>query len=89
MKFLRNDANDANDEIMKRISKEQLARNLVQHVELADDQTPEKALGILLYGWKKKRKFGPTYCQVLINRDWLYITEVLDLSEYAGYDLTK
>ena len=39
--------------------------------------------------WKKKRKYGKTYCQVLTNRDWMYITEVMDFSEYVGYDLSK
>lgn len=49
----------------------------------------ERGLNILLYGWKKHRKFSPRYCDALKHRDWLYITEVQDFSRYAGYDLSK
>jgi hypothetical protein len=45
-------------------------------------------LNTLLYGWKKFRKFGAKYRHALEARDWLYITEVIDLSEYAGCNLT-
>ena len=31
---------------------------------------------------------GAKYRHALEARDWLYITEVMDLSEYAGCDLT-
>ena len=70
---------------MQRISKQQLARNLDAAI---GDEVGIEGLNILLYGWKKARHFGPTYCQVLINRDWLYLTEALDFSSYVGYDLT-
>lgn len=73
---------------MKRISKEQLARNLARRVELADDKTPEQALGILLYGWLKKRKYSESYYWAVHRRDFLYITEVQELSEYAGVNPT-
>ena len=46
-------------------------------------------LNTLLYGWKKFRKYGARYLDALKHREWLYITEVMDLSEYAGYDLTR
>jgi len=74
---------------MEKIKKTELARRLAERVELADDQTPEKALGIMLYGWKNERKFGQLYRNALKHRDWMYITEVMDLSQYAGVDLTK
>ena len=74
---------------MEKIKKTELARRLAERVTLADDQTPEKALGIMLYGWKNERKFGQLYRNALKHRDWMYITEVMDLSQYAGVDLTK
>ena len=33
-------------------------------------------------------KFGAKYLDALKHRNWFYITEVMDLSDYAGYDLT-
>ena len=74
---------------MEKIKKTELARRLAERVELADDQTPKKALEILLYGWKNERRFGQSYRNALKRRDWMYITEVMDLSQYAGVDLTK
>ena len=74
---------------MEKIKKTELARRLAERVELADDQTPKKALGIMLYGWKNKRRFGQSYRNALKHRDWMYITEVMDLSAYVGVDLTK
>ena len=29
------------------------------------------------------------YCEALKHREWLYIVEVMDLSDYAGYDLVS
>ena len=29
----------------------------------------------------------PKYRNAIYNRDWLYVSEVQDLSDYAGYDL--
>lgn len=72
--------------MMQRISKDEL----VQRLEAVLGQPVGlKGVNILLYGWKKKRRYGAVYCQVLTNRPWMYITEVLDFSEYAGYDLSK
>ena len=68
--------------MMQRISKEELAARLERYVACAAGSM--KGLNTLLYGWKKKRKYGKTYCQVLTNRDWMY-----NFSEYVGYDLSK
>lgn len=69
---------------MRRVSKAELARRLDaalgQEVGIA-------GLNILLYGWKKYRKYGAKYCDALKHREWLYIVEVMDLSAYAGYEL--
>ena len=73
--------------MMQRISKEELAQNLVRQVEIADDLTPEEALGIMLYGWRKWRKYGKKYWHAVESRDWLYVVEVMDLSTYAQVDL--
>lgn len=70
--------------MMRRVSKAELARRLDaalgQEVGIA-------GLNILLYGWKKYRKYGAKYCDALKHREWLYIVEVMDLSAYAGYEL--
>ncbi len=71
--------------MMKRISKEELAARLERAIGAKVGMT---GLNILLYGWKKFRKYGARYLDALKHREWLYITEVMDLSEYAGYDLT-
>ena len=71
---------------MLRISKEQLARNLGRAIG-AD--VGLQGLNMLIHGWLKFRKYGHKYRNKLYNRDWLYITEVYDLSEYAQYDLTQ
>jgi hypothetical protein len=72
--------------MMQRISKEQL----VQRLDAAVGQpVGTKGLDILLYGWKKFRKYGAKYLDALKHRDWLYIVEVMDFSQYAGYDLSK
>ena len=73
--------------MMKRISKAELAERLEARVACAAGAM--KGLNTLLYGWKKFRKYGAKYRHALEARDWLYITEVMDLSEYAGYDLTR
>ncbi len=70
---------------MKRISKEELARRLACAVGLEDGK---EGLGILIYGWFHYRRYGKRYRKAVYNRDWLYIVEVQDLSEYVGYDLT-
>jgi hypothetical protein len=71
--------------MMQRVSKEEL----VERLEAAlGEKVGMKGLNTLLYGWKKKRRYGLQYLNALKHRDWLYITEVMDFSEYAGYDLT-
>ena len=72
--------------MMQRVRKEELVRRLEA---VLGEPVGMKGLNILLYGWKKARKYGAVYCQVLTNRDWMWITEVMDFSEYAGYDLSK
>ena len=72
--------------MMKRISKADLAARLEARVACAAGAM--KGLNTLLYGWKKFRKYGAKYRHAHEARDWLYITEVMDLSEYAGCDLT-
>ena len=74
---------------MLRICKEQVARNLANKVPIADDKTPIQALNILVHGWLKYRKYGKKYYFAIHNRDFLYITEVHDLSNYAGCDLSQ
>ena len=71
---------------MQKVKKETIAINLDKainaHVGIA-------GLNILIYGWLKYRKYGNAYYEAVRHRDWLYITEVQDLSLYAGYDLTE
>ena len=74
---------------MEKIKKTELARRLNERVSLADDLNPKQALDIMLYGWRKHHRFGQTYVNALKRRDWMYITEVMDLSRYVGVDLTK
>ena len=72
--------------IMEKISKKQIARNLDKAIK---HEVGEKGLQILIHGWLKYRKYGKKYRNKLYNRNWLFIVEVNDLSEYAGYDLSK
>lgn len=71
---------------MLKVSKAELARRLEQKKECANGG--EVGLNILIYGWLKFRKYGRKYRNKLYNRDWLYIVEVHDLSDYAQVDLT-
>ena len=71
---------------MLRISKEQLARNLGRAIGA---NVGMQGLNTLIHGWLKFRKYGKKYYFAIHNRDFLYITEVRDLSEYAGYDLSQ
>ena len=71
---------------MQRISYKELSRRLDA---VLGARVGMQGLNTLLYGWKKKRRYGLQYLNALKHRDWLYITEVMDFSEYAGYDLTK
>ena len=70
---------------MKKYSKAQLVQNLEKAIE-----SPVGAEGLqtLMHGWLNYRKYGKKYRHAIHARDWLYITEVMDLSSYAGYDLT-
>ena len=70
---------------MTRISKEQLARNLSRAIE---EEVGMAGLQTMIYGWLKYRKYGKKYRHAIHARDYLFITEVQDLSEYAGYDLS-
>ena len=69
---------------MQRISKSELAERLDAAL---GEPVGMAGLNILLYGWKKYRKYGAKYCDALKHREWLYIVEVMDLSAYAGYEL--
>lgn len=71
---------------MEKISKEELARRLDRAIQASVGMA---GLNTLLYGWKNFRHYGTKYCHALNARDYLFIVEVIDLSEYAGVDLTK
>ena len=71
---------------MVKISKEQLARNLEEKVHPATGGAD--GLETLIYGWLRYRKYGKKYRHAVHARKFLYITEVHDLSNYAGYDLS-
>ena len=71
---------------MQKVKKETIAKHLgwaIQH------KVGKRELDMLIYGWLKYRKYGTAYYEAVRHRDWLYITEVQDLSLYAGYDLTE
>ena len=72
--------------MMKKISKADLAARLESRAVCA--RGGMEGLNILLYGWKRYRKYDAKYLHALEARDWLYTGEVTDLSEYAGCDLT-
>ena len=69
---------------MQRVKKETLVKKLGWAIRA---KVGEVALNTLIYGWLKYRKYGKRYRNVIYNRDWLYASEVQDLSDYAGYDL--
>ena len=71
---------------MQRISKEQVAQNL-NHAIRAN--VGIQGLNTLIYGWLCHRRYGHKYRHALHKRDFFYITEVHDLSQYAGYDLAQ
>ena len=72
--------------MVQKISKAELAARLEARVVCAEGGM--EGLNILLYGWKRFRKYGAKYLHGLEARDWLYWAEVIDLSDYAGCDLT-
>ena len=47
-----------------------------------------QGLNTLIHGWLRFRKYGKKYYNAVRRRNWLYITEIMDLSEYGGYDLS-
>ena len=71
--------------MMPHVSKEELLSRLELAIEA---KVGIEGLNTLLYGWKKFRKYGAKYLHALEARDWLYRVEVIDLSDYAGCDLT-
>ena len=71
---------------MLKLSKQQLARNLDRAIGA---EVGMKGLNDLIYAWLKYRKYGKKYRDKLYHRDWLYVSEVMDLSTYAGRDLLK
>ena len=70
---------------MIKISKEQLARNLSRAIE---EEVGMSGLQTMIYGWLKHLKYSKKYRHAIHARDYLFITEVQDLSEYVGYDLS-
>ena len=72
--------------MMQQISKAELVNRLDAAV---GEPVGMKGLDILLYGWKRYRHYGRKYLNALKHRKWLYIVEVQDLSDYAGYDLSR
>ena len=71
---------------MQRIRKEDLAGRLERAIHC---DVGMQGLNTLIHGWLNYRKYGQKYREAIRHREWLYITEVMDLSEYAGYDLSK
>ena len=71
---------------MQRITKKELARRLQRITGINDGMA---GLNILLYGWLHFRKYGSKYREALRHREWMYITEVTDFSDYAQCDLAK
>ena len=71
---------------MIKLTKQQLARNLDRAI---GTEVGLKGLNDLIYAWMKKRKYCRKYYFAVHNRAFLYITEVRDLSEYAGYNLSQ
>ena len=70
---------------MRKISKVELARNLDRAI---DAEVGQRGLNILIAGWMEYHHYGSKYREAIYHRKWLYITEALELSHYAGYDLT-
>ena len=71
---------------MIKISKTELTSNLERAIRC---DVGRKGLQILIYGWLNIRKYGSKYRHAVQARDYLFVTEVQDLSEYAGYELAK
>ena len=71
---------------MLRITKKELVRRLEKAIRYPCGM---EGLNTLIYGWLVQRKYGHKYRNKLYNRDWLFIVEATDLSQYAGVDLTQ
>ena len=69
---------------MQKVKKEQLAKTLDHAIQV---KMGKKGINTLIFGWMEYRKFGQQYRHAIYSRDWLFVTEVIDLSDYAGYDL--
>ena len=80
------DNTDITQYTMLKITKQQLDRNLGKAIHF--DATL-KDLNKLIFGWFNYHHYGHQYREAVRHRKWLYITEVHELSDYAGYDLTK
>lgn len=66
------------------MTKAQLALNLSSYV---GEDVGLEGLQTMIYGWLNQRKYGAKYRHAVHARNFLYIMEVNELSEYAGYDL--
>ena len=71
---------------MEKISKEELARRLDREIKASAGMA---GLNILMFGWKNFRHYGTKYRHALNAGNYLFLMEVIDLSDYAGVDLTK
>ena len=69
---------------MERITKSRLALTLDNAIRTS---VGIRGLNTLLYGSHTLRTYRSKYRNAIYNRDWLYVSEVQDLSDYAGYDL--
>jgi len=71
---------------MKKITKQELAEALGCAI---GREVGMQGLNVLIHGWLRFRRYGTQYRHAIHARDWLYMTEVMELSDYAGCDLTK
>ena len=72
--------------LMRRITKQQLADNLSAAIH---KNVGLQGLNTLIYGWLRYKRYGHDYYEAVRHRNWLYLTEAAELSEYVGYDLTQ
>lgn len=71
---------------MDKISKDELTHRLETAIQAS---VGRNGLNTMIYGWLNQKKYSRKYREAIWHRNWLYITEVHELSEYAGYDLTE
>ena len=62
--------NCVQSDMMERVTKTELVARLEKALQHPVGIT---GLNILLFGWKKFRRYGLKYCNALKHRDWLYI----------------